>query len=563
VANTVFDTVTYGLQQQDVSSGRLPDGTGPITTFPGTASPGLENYVLTGYTGPVLNEVLARNVSSGMAPWGTHADWCELYNTSASPVDLGGFRLGRSRDGAGAWNIPSGTSIPGNGYLVFWCDETRPADTSTNANLNTGFSLGDFSDGLYLINLSGQAVSFMEWGAQVVDRSIGLDAGTWKLMSSPTRGVANSAAAVLGSVANLRVNEWASALATGDWFEIYNLDANPVALAGLYLTDDPGELGRTKFQFAPLSFLGGNANESAWLQMFADGQPLLGKNHVGFQLSSDAEYLRISNNDASITAIDSVSFGFQVNTATQGRIVDGQSIQVGLIPSPGAKNLMVPVFTGHPQPSTVAMNSPASFNAAVIGSEPLTFQWRRNGADVQNANSIPLQIGTATENDDGVYDVVVTNSVGDVTSQSARLIVQVNFDQWRSSRFTAGELADPNLSGAGADFDKDGLSNAQEYFQNFNPKQPEGVSGIQVGREPATGQPTFLTLTYRQSARATGLSIQHQIADLLDAGNWSNISPTVTENIALDPVTGDPVRRVKFPVSPTDNKKFLRLQLTP
>jgi hypothetical protein len=519
---------------------------------------------VTGYTGPVLNEVLARNVLADMAPWGTPADWCELFNPGAGPADVSGLRIGRSRDGTGAWIIPAGTTIPANGYLAFWCDGTRPADLVTNANLNTGFSLGDFSDGLYLINSSGQVVSFIEWGAQVIDRSIGRDAGTWKLLSVPTRGAANAVAATLGSVANLKINEWASALATGDWFELYNPDANPVALAGLYLTDDPGEVGRTKFQVAPLSFLGGNASESAWLQLFADGAPLLGKNHVSFQLSSDAEYLRVSINDVSLTAIDTVSFGLQAASATQGRIVDGQGIQVGLIPTPGAKNLMVPIIMSHPQPVTVAANSPANFSASVVGSEPLAFQWRKNGTNVQNATANPLQIGSATENDDGLYDLVVTNTVGDVTSQSARLVVQLTFDQWRANRFTPGELADPNLSGAGADFDKDGITNAQEFFQNSNPKLSDnGVGSIQVGREPATGQPTFLTLTYRQSARATGLSIQHQISDLLENGTWSNISPTVTETLSLDPITGDPVKRVKFPVTPSDTKKFLRLQLTP
>jgi hypothetical protein len=564
ITNTTFDSITYGAQVQDVTSGRLPDGTGAITPFPGTASPGAANYIVTGYTGPVLNEVLARNVSSAMAPWGTNADWCELYNPGGAPVDLGGLRIGRSRDGTGAWFIPSGTIIPANGYLAFWCDETRAADLLTNADLNTGFSLGDFSDGLYLINASGQVVSFIEWGAQIVDRTIGVDAGTWKLLSTPTRGAANSAATTLGSVANLRINEWASALSTGDWLELYNLDSNPIALGGLYLTDDPGEVGRTKFQFALLSFLGGSASQSAWLQLLADGAPALGKNHVNFQLSADAEYLRLSNNDASFTAIDSVSFGLQALTATQGRIVDGQSIQVGLIPTPGAKNLMVPVINAHPQPLTVAANSPANFSATVVGSEPLTFQWRKNGIDVQNATANPFQIGAASESDDGLYDLVVTNTAGNVTSQSARLFVQLTFDQWRANRFTPGELADPNLSSAGADFDKDGLSNAQEYFQNLNPKfSDNGVGNIQIGREPATGQPTFLTLTYRQSARATGLAIQHQISDLLENGSWSNISPTVTETLALDPVTGDPVKRVKFSVAPSDTKKFLRLQLTP
>jgi hypothetical protein len=271
--------------------------------------------------------------------------------------------------------------------------------------------------------------------------------------------------------------------------------------------------------------------------------------------------LRLSNNDASLTAIDAISFGLQATAATQGRIVDGQSIQVGLIPTPGAKNLMVPIITGHPQPMTVAASNPASFSATVVGSGPMTFQWQKNGVDVESATSNPLQIGSATESDDGLYRLVATNTVGNVTSQTARLFVQLTFDQWRSNRFTPSELADPSLSGSNADFDNDGLTNGQEYLHNMNPKIADNGLSIQFGREPATGQPTFLTLTYRQSARTSGLAIQYQATDTL--GTWLNVSPTVTENLGLDPVTADPIMRFKFSVAPSDTNKFLRLQLTP
>ncbi|HET6408393.1 MAG TPA: lamin tail domain-containing protein, partial [Chthoniobacteraceae bacterium] len=240
INNTTFDTVAYTAQTEAVTSGRLPDGSGPITSFPGSASPGAANYLASSYTGPVLHEVLARNLAAGAAPWGTHADWCELQNLNAGAVNIGGMRLGLTNDFENAWIIPSGTSVPGNGFLSIWCDGARPADSSTNADLNTGFSLGDFSGGLYLFNSSGQLVSFVEWGPQVIDCSVGRDAGTWKLLSSPTRAVANAGPATLGAVASIRINEWASALAGGDWFELYNLNVNPVALTGLYLTDDPG-----------------------------------------------------------------------------------------------------------------------------------------------------------------------------------------------------------------------------------------------------------------------------------------------------------------------------------
>ncbi|HET6406272.1 MAG TPA: immunoglobulin domain-containing protein, partial [Chthoniobacteraceae bacterium] len=325
-----------------------------------------------------------------------------------------------------------------------------------------------------------------------------------------------------------------------------------------------GEVGRSKFQIGSLSFLGSAGSGSAWLQLFADSLPALGRNHVNFQLSAEAEYLRLSNNDANRSEIDSISFGLQSAGATQGRIVDGQSVQIGLIPSPGEKNLMLPVITGQPLPATVAANSPASFGVTAVGSEPMTLQWRRNGSDVTNATSNQLQIQSATENDDGLYDLVATNSVGHATSLPARLVVQLTFDQWRANRFSPAELADPNSSGSTADFDRDGTSNVQEYFQNSNPKLTDNsVTGIQVGQEPTTGSPSFLTLTYRQSARATGLSIQHQASPSLAPGSWLNVMPSTTTNIGSDVLTGDPIMRARFPVNAGETTKYLRLQITP
>src|SRR6185369_1799993 len=62
--------VTYGAQAQALTSGRYPNGSGSIVTFPGSASPGASNYVIS-YSGPVLNEVMARNNSALAGPAGS------------------------------------------------------------------------------------------------------------------------------------------------------------------------------------------------------------------------------------------------------------------------------------------------------------------------------------------------------------------------------------------------------------------------------------------------------------------------------------------------------------
>jgi hypothetical protein len=142
---------------------------------------------------------------------------------------------------------------------------------------------------VFVYNPGGQIVSQLRWGPQAPDRSIGVYTGTWQLLSSPTRGFANAQPALLGSSTSLRINEW-STTTIPDWFELYNLDTNPIALTGLYLSDDPSEVGRKKYVIPPLSFIGGNG----WTVFTADGNSALGASHTNFGLSATGEYLRLS-----------------------------------------------------------------------------------------------------------------------------------------------------------------------------------------------------------------------------------------------------------------------------
>ena len=65
--------VNYAAQPEGISQGRLPDGNNNIVSFPGTASPQASNYSLN-YSGPYLNEVLARNRSATTNSAGQVAD---------------------------------------------------------------------------------------------------------------------------------------------------------------------------------------------------------------------------------------------------------------------------------------------------------------------------------------------------------------------------------------------------------------------------------------------------------------------------------------------------------
>src|SRR6185503_3209805 len=184
-AGIELDRLKYGPQTEGVTQGRFPDGTGPLHSFPGSVSPGASNYVVS-YSGPLLNELLARNRTGIVAPWGTRADWIEIANPADALVDLGGLGLS-DRPGQPRWIIPPGTLIAPHGFVRIWCDDEMPASLATSPDLNTGFALSANSGGLYLFGLSGAVLDYVEHGFQADDRSIGRSQdGMWRLRASPT-----------------------------------------------------------------------------------------------------------------------------------------------------------------------------------------------------------------------------------------------------------------------------------------------------------------------------------------------------------------------------------------
>jgi hypothetical protein len=84
------------------------------------------------------------------------------------------------------------------------------------------------------------------------------------------------------------------------------------------------------------------------------------------------------------------------------------------------------VIARHPLAQSAALGGSAVFTAIVFGEKPRTSQWYFNGAAIPGATNATLTLASAQLAQDGLYSVAVSNRLGGVVSDEARLIVLVN-----------------------------------------------------------------------------------------------------------------------------------------
>jgi len=82
-----------------------------------------------------------------------------------------------------------------------------------------------------------------------------------------------------------------------------------------------------------------------------------------------------------------------------------------------------PAITTQPRSQLVASGSRVELTVFAIGSAPLSYQWLRAGVAVSGATSSTFVLENIKSAQTGAYSVVVTNSVGTATSQSATVEV--------------------------------------------------------------------------------------------------------------------------------------------
>jgi len=271
---------------------------------------------------PVINELYSRGTAAEL-------DWVEIYNPTASSIDITGYKIYDSGGQAGTKPkklFPVGSVIPANGVLVIVTDDTDPS----------GFGLSSSGEKVWFENASGLLIDSVDLVA-ITDTATSYGrmpdgSSNWQILNPRTRGTLNSPAVVSVVINELFSRGTASEL---DWVEIYNPASSSVDITGYKIYDSGGNAGtKPKKEFPAGSVIPANG----FLVIIVDDTAA-----SGFGLSSSGEKVWFEN--ASGTLIDSVDLVAVTDTAASyGRTPNGSANWQILVPrTRGTSNTLTSV----------------------------------------------------------------------------------------------------------------------------------------------------------------------------------------------------------------------------
>ena len=333
-----------------------------------------------------LNEVLASNGSS-VPHEGTYPDAIELHNPGASAVDISGLRLTDDATNPDKFIFDAGTTIAAGGYLVVYAN-----DEDGTTGIHIGFTLNKDGQSLQLydtVDHGGVLIDSVTFGLQLTDYSVGRVGTNWTLVT-PSFGAPN-VPAVTGPATRLVINEILTAELTAfpdDFVEIRNPQARPVAMAGLFFTDNPAHWPN-RSPVPALTFIGANS----YIAFRADGKLSAGADHLDFSLEAERGLVALLNTDYSV--IDCVIYGPQTTDISQGRVVNNiYDNNFFTTPTPGA-----------PNPGLISTNSGVVLNEILAANSSIT---ELNGSTPDWIELYNLSVTNVDLSDYSLTDTAVT-----------------------------------------------------------------------------------------------------------------------------------------------------------
>jgi hypothetical protein len=394
-------------------------------------------------------------------------DTIELFNPTASAVNLGGWFLTDNPHEPKKYRIPAGFTIAAGHYLTF---------TSTQFGVGpTGFGLSSTGDSVYVFsgdantNLTGYGYGF-SFGAAPNGVTFGRYVNSqgqefFVLQSTNTLGAQNA----LPRIGPVVIAEfmyhppdlpYAVNDTLDEYIELLNITTTNVPLYDVAAQTNTWRLGNAVtfafptnivlppagrllvVSFDPIKY---PATRAAFVAKYGPPTNIPVYGPWSGALNNGGDTIELNCPDTSIVTTTNISVPYYLveavaynNNAPWPTNADGagaalQRLQPALFANDPTNWQAVAPFTGLPilphiavQPSsqTVSAGTTATFVAMVSGSEPLSYQWFFNATNALPAGTnATLVVSNVQLSDAGTFQLVVTNILGSATSQVARLTV--------------------------------------------------------------------------------------------------------------------------------------------
>lgn len=414
----------------------------------------------------VVSPIFVNELLSNPDPLLFESQMVELYNPNAGAVDISGWFLTDNRSSPKKFRIPGSTIIPGGSYQLVPESAFNPG--------GAGFSFSPNGEEIYLFsgnattNLTGYSHGY-SFGAAEKSVTFGRyvnSQGNDDLVAqiAPTLGT-NNTGPLVGPVVINEIMYHPALAATNDpsesFIELQNITGTLVAL---YNTAQPTNTWRLRnavdFDFPPnvvlpaggrLLVVGFNPLNTTTLAAFrtryglSSAIPIYGPWQGGLDNNGETIELKkpdlaTAGNPASYVLVDKVHYA---NTAPWPTVADGLGASLNrltlasygndvtnwfaALPSPGTNfpSGDAPAISVQPQSRIANGGSNVTFSVSVTGTEPFSYRWQFNGANIANATNATLTLSNLTLANIGQYQVVIVNRNGAIASDSASLQVLV------------------------------------------------------------------------------------------------------------------------------------------
>jgi hypothetical protein len=364
------------------------------------------------------------NVSNSGTVSGANSNVLTIAN--AQPAQAGYYQLVATNAGGTTLSSPAGqlavAVLPSTWIANF------DVDSYYNGFVGTYASTGAIGSGIYWNSVDAGALN----GGTFTSASGILDDGT--TAAGVTMTVNAGQCHSQNPVNNTLLDDYAQPVTGGSSLFSFNNLPNGVYNIVLYAAPGTNEFGGTRFNI--------NGISQATVNVGNDTNFVVGQNYVLF---------------TGIPATNGTISGTYARTTTWGALNGAQLQYTGTNAAPTLYN--------SPANQTTLQTYSASFSVGVSG-YPLNYQWQSgpatngpfsdlsNSGNVTGANTSTLSLTNLALSQAGYYRVVVTNSLGSVTSSLAKLTLTaatnlwtVNYDFDSSNPTSVGTYASAGLIG--------------------------------------------------------------------------------------------------------------------